>query len=525
MSYRIGIDVGGTNTDAVILDDQLRPVATVKTPTTSPVGDGIDRAITEVLAASGLDAADITHAMLGTTQATNAIVERKRLNSVAVIRIGLPATASIPPLTGWPIELREAIGGRQYLVAGGHEFDGREIAPLDEQRVREIAREISGQASSAAIISVFSPVSADHELRAAQILRSELGADFPISVSHEIGSIGLLERENATVLNAALVDVARATVDGFVESLAADAIHAQVFLGQNDGTLMSVDYAQRYPILTIACGPTNSIRGASFLARESDAIVVDVGGTTTDVGVLVKGFPRESSLAVEIGGVRTNFRMPDLVSVGLGGGSIVRRLPDGRVSVGPDSVGYEITRKALVFGGDVLTATDIAVAVGHAELGDASLVSRLDPDLVEQAWVEIQRIIADAVDRVKTSAADRPVMVVGGGSIIVPAEVPGASEIIRPEHGPVANAIGAAIAQVSGQIERIFSLDEMSRDEALAVAREQATDMAIQAGADPLTVEIVDVEDVPLAYLPGNATRVRVKAAGRLRLDDEGGHS
>ena len=524
MSYRIGIDVGGTNTDAVILDDQLHPVATVKTPTTSPVGDGIDRAITEVLAASGLDASQITHAMLGTTQATNAIVERKRLNSVAVIRIGLPATAAIMPLTGWPAELREAIGGRQYLVGGGHEYDGREIAPLDEQHIRIIAREVAGQASSAAIISVFSPVSADHELRAAQILRDELGADFPISLSHEIGSIGLLERENATVLNAALVDVARATVEGFVDSLADDGIEAQVFLGQNDGTLMSVEYAQRYPILTIACGPTNSIRGASFLARESDAIVVDVGGTTTDVGVLVKGFPRESSLAVEIGGVRTNFRMPDLVSVGLGGGSIVRRHPDGSVSVGPDSVGYQITRKALVFGGDVLTATDIAVAAGHAELGDASRVSHLDSDLIQLAWVEIQRIMADAIDRVKTSAADSPVMVVGGGSIIVPDDVPGASAIIRPEHGTVANAIGAAIAQVSGQIERIFSLDETSRDQALAVARDQAVDMAIQAGADPLTVEIVDVEDVPLAYLPGNATRVRVKAAGQLLLDESGDH-
>lgn len=521
MSYRIGIDVGGTNTDAVILDDQLHPVASVKCPTTTPVGDGIDRAITEVLAASGLRPEQITHAMLGTTHATNAIVERARLNSVAVIRIGLPATESVPPLIGWPAELRTAIGDRQYLVRGGHEYDGREITAFDEERVREIATEVAGHATSVAIISVFSPVSADHELRAAQIVREVLGDDFPVSLSHEIGSIGLLERENATVLNAALFDVARATVEGFIGSLAADGITAQVYLGQNDGTLMNVDYAQRYPILTIACGPTNSIRGASFLARETDAIVVDVGGTTTDVGVLVKGFPRESSLAVEIGGVRTNFRMPDLVSVGLGGGSIVRRHDDGRVTVGPDSVGYQITQRALVFGGDTITATDIAVARGMADLGDAALVAGLDAALVEQAWSEIQRLSADAIDRVKTSAADQPVMVVGGGSIIVPDDLPGASRLVKPEHFAVANAIGAAIAQVSGQIERIFSLDELSRDEALTIARDQATQMAIDAGADPATVEIVDVEDVPLAYLPGNATRVRVKAAGRLRLSSK----
>ncbi|WIY83211.1 hydantoinase/oxoprolinase family protein [Propionimicrobium sp. PCR01-08-3] len=516
--YRIGIDVGGTNTDAAILDEELRPLATTKAPTTRPVDAGIGRAISEVLASSKIDPAEIGYAMLGTTQATNAVVERKHLNSVVVIRIGLPATAAIPPLTGWPEDLREAIGQQRYLVRGGTEYDGREITALDEHRIRQIAREVAGRVTSAAITSVFSPVSAEHEERAAAIVRDELGTGFPVSLSNEIGSIGLLERENATVLNAALVDVARATVDGFVASLASQGIHAKVYLGQNDGTLMSVEYAQRYPILTIACGPTNSIRGASFLAREHDAIVVDVGGTTTDVGVLVKGFPRESSLAAEIGGVRTNFRMPDLVSIGLGGGSIVRRRADGSVSIGPDSVGYEITEKALVFGGDVLTATDIAVASGHADLGDASRVKDLGRDLVSGAWKEIQRLAADAIDKVKTSAADRPVMAVGGGSIIIPDDIPGASVVIKPEHFEVANAIGAAIAQVSGQVERIFTLDEMTRAEAMDIAKKQATDAAIDAGAEPASVEIVDLEDVPLAYLPGNATRVRAKAAGRLQL-------
>lgn len=516
--YRIGIDVGGTNTDAVILDDNLRPVATTKAPTTRPVDAGINRAISEVLAASRLDPAEIGYAMLGTTQATNAIVERKHLNSVAVIRIGLPATEAIPPLTGWPSDLRDATGAMQYLVHGGTEYDGREIAPLDEERIREIACEVKQHASSAAIISVFSPVSSDHEQRAAQIVREELGEGFPVSLSNEIGSIGLLERENATVLNAALVDVAKATVEGFIASLKAAGIHAEVYLGQNDGTLMSVDFAQRYPILTIASGPTNSIRGASFLVDEHDAIVVDIGGTTTDVGVLVKGFPRESSLAVEIGGVRTNFRMPDLVSIGLGGGSIVRRADSGQVSVGPDSVGYQITEKALVFGGDTLTATDIAVASGHALLGDPALVADLDEDLVSRAWDAIQDLAAEAIDKVKTSAADRPVIAVGGGSIILPDDIPGASVVLKPDHFAVANAIGAAIAQVSGQVERIFTLDQMTRDQALDTARGQAVATAIEAGADPETVEIVDLEDVPLAYLPGNASRVRVKAAGRLQL-------
>ncbi len=133
---------------------------------------------------------------------------------------------------------------------------------------------------------------------------------------------------------------------------------------------MTVDYAERYPVATFASGPTNSMRGAAFLSGLTDCAVVDIGGTTSDVGVLQHGFPREASVAVEIGGVRTNFRMPDVLSLGIGGGSHV----DG-AEVGPQSVGYELTTRALVFGGDTLTATDLAVAAGLAEIGDPDRVA------------------------------------------------------------------------------------------------------------------------------------------------------
>ncbi len=157
-----------------------------------------------------------------------------------------------------------------------------------------------------------------------------MGDGVHISISSEIGSMGLIERENATILNAALYQVAERFTEGFARSLADQGVeHADVYLSQNDGTLMTMEYARKYPILTIACGPTNSIRGASYLSRLKDAIVIDVGGTTTDLGVIQNGFPRESSIAVTIGGVRTNFRMPDVVSIGLGGGSVVRERESG----------------------------------------------------------------------------------------------------------------------------------------------------------------------------------------------------
>jgi len=516
MPYRIGIDVGGTNTDAVILDDQLTPIAKIKTPTTADVTTGIYQAMSLVLNQTTLDRSQIKYAMLGTTHATNAVVERKRLNQVAVIRIGLPATSAIKPLTGWPEDLKNAIGNMQYLIHGGHEFDGREIASLDEEAIRSIAQKVKGNATSIAVTSVFSPVSNEHELRTAEILREELG-EIPISLSHEIGSMGLLERENATVLNAALVDVAKTTAQGFIEALAREGIQAKVYFGQNDGTLMAVEYAVRYPILTIACGPTNSIRGASFLAKTRNALVVDVGGTTTDVGVLVNGFPRESSMAVEIGGVRTNFRMPDLISIGLGGGSVVR-LTESEVTIGPDSVGYRITEEARVFGGNTLTTSDIVTALGKAQIGDPQKVRDLDRKQLEPVYAQMIALAEDVIDRMKTSAEPMPVILVGGGSILLADELRGASEVLKPEHLEVANAIGSAIAQVSGQIERIFSIDEYGREGALNLAKEMAIQEAIKAGANPETIEIVEVDDVPLAYLPGNATKIRIKAAGDLAL-------
>lgn len=514
--YRIGIDVGGTNTDAVILDEQLNIIAETKTPTTSDVSSGIYKALEEVIASSNIPLSEIKYAMLGTTHCTNAIVERKRLNSIAIIRLGAPATLAVKPLIGVPDDLREILGKYVYIVRGGHEFDGREIMPLDEEEIYKIAQEIKGKVDSVAVTSVFSPVSRGHEERAAAIIKEVIGEDLPVSLSCEIGSVGLLERENATILNASVVNVAKNTINGFVDALRKEGIEAEVFLGQNDGTLMSVDYALRYPILTVACGPTNSLRGASYLTGQSDAVVVDVGGTTTDVGVLASSFPRESSVAVEIGGARTNFRMPDLVSVGLGGGTIIRIQDNGTFTVGPDSVGYQLTEKALVFGGDVLTATDVVVALGKASIGDPNKVKHLDQQVLLNVFKEMVRKVENAIDRMKTSGDPVPVILVGGGSILLPESLAGASEVIRPNSYGVANAIGSAISQVSGQVERVFSLDELGREKTLELAKQMAIDEAVKAGADPNSCEIVDVEDVPLAYLPGNATRVRVKAAGSL---------
>ena len=370
---------------------------------------------------------------------------------------------------------------------------------------------------SIAISCVFSTVRNDHELEAAKLCREVMGENVHVSISSEIGSMGLIERENATILNAALWQVAERFTEGFAKSLRDKGItNADVYLSQNDGTLMTMEHARRYPILTVACGPTNSIRGASYLSSLKDAIVVDVGGTTTDLGVIQNGFPRESSVAVTIGGVRTNFRMPDVISIGLGGGSIVRVKPDGSVTVGPDSVGYEITKKALVFGGDVMTATDIAVRLGMVELGDKTKAAGIPQEVADKAMDAIRALVEDSVDAMKVSNADVDLILVGGGSIILPEKIHGAASVLKPEHFGCANAIGSAISKVSGTYEKLMNYDELPREQSLEKARHEAIELAVEAGAVRETVEIIEMEDVPLAYYPGNTNRVKIKAAGDL---------
>ena len=514
-TLRIGVDVGGTNTDAVAMSGS-EVVGWSKAVTTPEVTDGIVTAVRAVLDDCGASPEAIGAVMIGTTHFTNALVEGRRLVPTAVVRLGLPATRGLPPFIDWPERLRAVLGDHVYLCHGGHEFDGRLISPIDHDELRAAAQDIvSKGVNSVAVASVFSPVDDSFEAETRDVLADE-APELDISLSSEIGRLGLLERENAAVVNACLRPLAERTVSGLIGALVELGLDCPLHVSQNDGTLMSADFARRYPVATFASGPTNSMRGAAFLSGIRDGVVIDVGGTTSDVGVLVHGFPREASTAVSVAGVRTNFRMPDVLSLGLGGGSLVRSGNGGDVTVGPDSVGYELTDRALVFGGGELTATDVAAAAGMADIGDRTTVSDVDAGLVGDAVECMQDMLATAVEQMKTSADPVPVVVVGGGGVLVRDGLAGASETIRPDYFSVASAIGAAIAQVGAETDRVYSMASMTRDAAMAEARSVTSQRAVDAGADAATVEITDIDEIPLTYLPSNAIRIRVKAVGDL---------
>ncbi|NEL74247.1 MAG: hydantoinase/oxoprolinase family protein, partial [Xanthomonas perforans] len=349
----IGVDVGGTNTDAVVLDEVGTVLASTKQPTTPDVTGGIRASIAQVLAQIGERRDRVSRVMLGTTHATNAIVSRRDLGRVAMVRLGAPAATEYPPLSGWPADLTATALAGTAMLGGGHMVDGTAIAPLDRDGVLRFLDGLD-RFDAVAVAGIFSPSFPEQELEVAALIRAHFGPDARVFLSQDIGPIGLLERENATALNAALYGVARSVTRALLTVVEEEGLDAVTYFAQNDGTLMSLDYAAQYPVLTIGSGPANSIRGAAYLSGVDDAIVVDVGGTTSDLGVLVNGFPRESTLPREIGGVRTNFRMPDILSLGVGGGTIVD--PATGV-VGPESVGYRIEREALLFGGAIATLT------------------------------------------------------------------------------------------------------------------------------------------------------------------------
>jgi N-methylhydantoinase A/oxoprolinase/acetone carboxylase beta subunit len=507
---RIGIDVGGTNTDAVLLEDG-RVVHAVKTPTTEDVTGGILSALDFLHRDPRVARGAVDGVVIGTTHFINAVVQRRQLGKVAAVRIGMPAAASLPPFCDWPNDLAALVAGDIFMLEGGHDYDGREIMPFAEAPLRAAARRIRERGIGAVGVSaIFSPLDPSHEERAAEILREEC-PEARITLSQRLGRIGLLERENAALLNAALGDLARVTIDGFRAAIARSGIDAPLFITQNDGTVMAAETAMALPVMSFASGATNSMRGAAFLSGLKDAMVVDIGGTSSDVGQLRSGFPREANSVVEIGGVRTLFRMPDLYSIGLGGGSIVRREP---LAVGPESVGYRLTREALVFGGDTTTATDAAARAGVVEIGDRSRLAGLPRDTAAAVLDLARGKLEDAIDRMKTEAGDVTLIAVGGGAFLVPDRMAGISEVIRVAHGDCANAVGAAVAQVSGETDQIYR--EMSRAEAIAAAESQAVERARAAGADPATIATIEIEDMPLAYLPGNALRVRVRVAGEM---------
>ncbi|EXJ65644.1 uncharacterized protein A1O5_11171 [Cladophialophora psammophila CBS 110553] len=555
--YRIGVDVGGTNTDAVLISlSPTQIIASHKAPTTPDVTTGITEAVHAVIQASNVPLDAISCVIIGTTHFVNAVVQRSSsLQRVGVVRLcggsehgfGL----GVPPFVDFPKDLRRLIATQPFFCHGGHQISGAEISPVDEAELTTVAEELVKNGIFNVVVSgIYSPPNSAHEIKAGQILLEkmhELSAASGLMIrprvtpSHQISSLGFLARENAAILNAALRPLAEKTILGFQKAMLEifQGSPCALYLTQNDGSVLNAPDAIDLPIRTFNSGPTNSIRGGEFLwttasteagesqgVRQDPLVVIDIGGTTSDSGLLLpNGLPRMSSLMSLVGGVRTNFALPAVESVGLGGGSIVRTSGD-NLTVGPDSVALELPQKARLFGGDVLTATDIVAASElHSPSGDNPLeglgnpaqLRDVAPQIVTRAKKEMRRIVEELVDRTKVQKGDVDVLIVGGGAILIDTDEPlsGVRAVRKVKGGEVANAVGAAISRVSGIVDTVVDTAHQTLKAAQEMVSRLAVDAAVSNGARRETVEIAEVTILPIQYVDAKA-RILVRAVGVL---------
>lgn len=418
---RLGIEVGPSWTVAVVLDAAGRVVERAE-----------GRDLRTVLAALSGPAPELVVVDAGDL-AIDAL-QHERVKRVAAVRIGAPLTLAVPPLATWPPPLRAAVSAGTEVVAGGLEHDGT-AERLDEDAIARFLER--ARPESVAVTGMFAPFAPEQELAAAEVARRTLGRAIPVTLSHEIGTLGLLERENATVLNAALTGV----FDDLAAALSAHGPASEPYLARGDGTMMALTPGLALPVASLGSGAACALQWAFRLTGVDDAVVA-IADRSLVVGALRTGLAREAPRSVEVAGVSIGLRLADIRSV---------------------------------------------------------------PEPAELEGV-VARFAAGTL---------RPVLVaVGAASASVPAELPGVDQVIHPPDGELARAIGAAFGAVGGEAERACLDREDLRLRAQREARAAAFERAVHHGADPASVVIVDVEEIPLAALPERTVRIRVRAAG-----------
>jgi N-methylhydantoinase A/oxoprolinase/acetone carboxylase beta subunit len=510
--YKIGIDIGGTNTDIVLVDLQTTIVAHAKTITTPDINTGVKTALKQIINETKVSSDDITGIFLGTTQAANAVHQRSNLYRVGVIRIAGNNPRSLPSCYFWPQELRKALYIDTITVDGGFECSGEVITPINPSQIKStIETLLSKNIESLAVIGVFASLNPRQELLVKEIAQDMTNGTMPISLSHQIGGAGFIERENSTILNAALKSIMTNAFKNIVSMCTEIGLACPVWITQNDGSILDLTRAIEYPVLTISAGPTNSFIGGIKLTNLEDAIVVDVGGTSTDIGVVRKGLPRRCLNNSNIGGVTLNFSMPDVYSIALGGGSHVS-ISRNRIEIGPQSCGNRTFSQGVAFGGNQLTLTDVALALELVNIPGARPKNvALSHKGCKTVMNETLRKIYELISKIGPEEAHLPIVMIGGGSSLLPKKQLDERFVI-PKYANVANAYGAALAEISATVDIVVSLEE--RQKVLERLQQQAIQLAIQKGADFKTVKVVDIDIHPYHYMPNQMARVIVRASG-----------
>lgn len=373
MAYHLGVDTGGTYTDAVLIQDGKTVVAKAKSLTTRhDLAIGIGNAIRATLDQADIDRSQITFAALSTTLATNALVEGHGAR-VGLIYIGF--SEKDLKTQG----LLDALGGDPYIILeGGHDHAGQAKAPLDTEALRAWIAEQKGL-EALAIAAKFAPRNPEHETQA-QAVALEFG--LPCSLSHQLSAkLNGPKRAITAVLNARLISMIDRLIARAQDELISQDIHAPLMVVRGDGALMSARVARERPIETILSGPAASLVGALWLTKTDTAIVSDIGGTTTDVALLRDGRPCIDPLGARVGPYRTMVEAVAMRTTGLGGDSQTHPIQEGLyggVRLGPSRV-IPISLLARDFPDAVHDALDAQIRRTTPSEMDAHFIIKLKP--------------------------------------------------------------------------------------------------------------------------------------------------
>jgi N-methylhydantoinase A/oxoprolinase/acetone carboxylase beta subunit len=330
----LGIDTGGTYTDGVLMEYESRRVlATFKSLTTRrDFAIGIEKVIDGIQID---DLSAVKMVSISTTLATNAIAqgqENLRGRRVALLLIGYD-----PELVD-KFKMAQHFGTPHFdFFKGGHNVYGREKEPLDLTAVAEYVEGLKDTVDAIAISSYFSPLNPDHENQVNRVISNI--CDLPVVLGHQLSTkLGSVERATTAALNASLLSVLQTLMVAVRRAMANRGIDAPLMVVRGDGTLMNHTFAARTPVETIHSGPAASAIGGRFLSAMDDALVIDVGGTTTDIALIENGLVAVSEDGARVNGYKTSVQAANILSIALGGDSHITVKPGNKLAVGPERV-------------------------------------------------------------------------------------------------------------------------------------------------------------------------------------------
>lgn len=539
----IGLDVGGTHTDAVLLDTGglVRDIKVATDP--NKLYDTVMNALDLLL--DGQDVADVKRMVLSTTLATNLVVQD-----------GLPPAALLVSAGPGIDPQHFCIGDHYYRVSGALDHSGRELEPVDEQQVQALGKKLKALGlTSVGVVSKFSVRNPDHEIRIAEILEPYVDHIF---MGHLVsGALSFPRRIATTYLNTVVYKVHAEFYAAVQQSLQDKGISVPIRILKPDGGNMNMASSLSYPAQTILSGPSASVMGAiAFAPIDKSCLVLDIGGTTTDMAVILNGAPVIAPQGIEIGPYKTLIRALLTKSIGVGGDSVVR-IVDGNVTIGPDRKGV-----AMAYGGPVATPTDAMCVLAMTESGDPELARKGLIPLAEEMHISVEmlaekildnacRDIIQAAEEMVEQINSRPVYTVHEmyeGLRIVPDYLLALGgparqfadklamlfegEVTPVPNWQVANAIGCALARTTCEvtvyadttrniitaqgeeyhqnIPRTFSLQD-ARDVAFELVRKKA----VNRGANPNFLQMEILEESQFNMVRGFNTigrNIRVRA-------------